>query len=162
MEYSGPTAALIRQHSPFWVATAVCGREDTYRGQIQHWHHHWSSFDCGTPWAYQHRVLLHSKLPRLSGCFWSKSRFVPGWAQKLAVDYMWQQFPVAPEMASPWQKTVLYWERDAVYGLSTTVLCQLDWPLPPHLLAAHTGSVCHFHGSLSIDPTEQADLCFSS
>lgn len=54
------------------------------------------------------------------------------------------------------------WERDAVYGLSTAVPCQQDWPLPPRLLAAHTASACHFYGSLSIDPTEQADLCFSS
>lgn len=30
------------------------------------------------------------------------------------------------------------WERDAVYGLSTAVPCQQDWPLPPRLLAAHT------------------------
>lgn len=32
----------------------------------------------------------------------------------------------------------------------------------PLAAAAYTGSVCHFHGSLSIDPTEQADFCFSS
>lgn len=162
MAYSDPAAALIWQHSPFWVAIAVCAKEDTYRGQIPHWHHQWSSFNCDTQWAYKDWGLPLSKLLKLPGCFWSKSRSWAGWAQKLAVNYVWQQCPVAPAMSSLWQKTVLYVrERCSVWAEHCSAM-PTGLAVASPLAGCTHRSACHFYGSLSIDPTEQADLCFSS
>lgn len=72
-------------------------------------------------------------------------------------------------MPSLWQKTVLYMrERCNLQAEhSSAVLAGLAIASPlsgvnSTLLPAHTKSLCHFHGFLSIDPTVQADLCFSS
>lgn len=125
--YTGPAAALIRQHSPFWVVIAICVREDTYRGQIQHWHHPWSSFDYDTPWAWEHQVLPHSKLLKLSGCFWSKPRSLPGWAQKMAVNMCDSNAPWPQQWLHHDRRQSFTWQRDAVCGLSSDHCLPTRW-----------------------------------